>query len=454
MKNWRTLVPASLFVLVTVLIARLKYPLPESADLLLWLSRLDPLLMLSRLRLDGEVLAWFWLPLAVILLTLWMGRVFCGWLCPLGGLLALIQSALSHLYKSPFSFKLTAFLRTGRYYWLVFILFLILFGTNWPLLLTPYTLLSHEAAKVWLGQAPWLLFAILALGLLFFPRFWCVYLCPTGLFLSAVARFRQRRFIIQKHCKKCGLCVAACPTKAVNPAVNTINESCILCARCWENCPPDSVVWGGTGVTGAQETRDYLQTRRNFIKAAAFAIAAFAAWPFLTRSANAVMILRPPGAVPEEDFIALCSRCGRCIKVCPNQALQPMPIAYGLAAFETPRFIPRSGRCELCLLCQEVCPTGAVSSVPVEQIKIGTAELDRRRCLVWSEGIECLICAEQCPFQAVRLDAHGRPHVLADRCIGCGACENGCPVEEAAIRVLPVSNNMAAYINTRLRSNL
>ncbi|WP_083795445.1 4Fe-4S dicluster domain-containing protein [Thermosinus carboxydivorans] len=121
-------------------------------------------------------------------------------------------------------------------------------------------------------------------------------------------------------------------------------------------------------------------------------------------------VLRPPGALPEPEFTAVCNRCGRCIKV----------------------------RCDLCLACQEVCPTGAIAKVPLEKVRMGRAVIDQHRCIAWNEGKACLICGEQCPVLAIAADEQHRPSVLVDKCVGCGSCENACPVDgEAAIRVFP-----------------
>jgi ferredoxin len=114
-----------------------------------------------------------------------------------------------------------------------------------------------------------------------------------------------------------------------------------------------------------------------------------------------------------------------------------MPLEAGFAAFLTPRVIPRQSRCELCMLCQEVCPTGAIGHVPLAQVKMGMAEIDRTQCLVWGDGRKCLLCREQCPVHAIEVDEKKRPVVDDTVCVGCGACENGCPLNEAAITVKP-----------------
>jgi len=145
--------------------------------------------------------------------------------------------------------------------------------------------------------------------------------------------------------------------------------------------------------------------------------------------------LRPPGALEEAAFLARCSRCGRCIKTCPSKCLTAMPISSGAALFLTPTMIPRLACCQLTQDCQKVCPTGAIAHLPVEKVIIGLAKIDQSRCIGWTQGKLCLICQEQCPQQAVDSDSQNRPSVLIDRCAGCGACENACPVEGAAIIV-------------------
>jgi ferredoxin len=81
---------------------------------------------------------------------------------------------------------------------------------------------------------------------------------------------------------------------------------------------------------------------------------------------------------------------------------------------------------------------------------IGHAYIDQDLCIAWADHVDCIICEEMCPVPdkaivleegEVRTDDGERvtvqhPHVIRDRCIGCGICEYKCPVNgEAAIRV-------------------
>jgi formate hydrogenlyase subunit 6/NADH:ubiquinone oxidoreductase subunit I len=123
----------------------------------------------------------------------------------------------------------------------------------------------------------------------------------------------------------------------------------------------------------------------------------------------------------------------------------------------TPRLAPRIGYCDYgCNACGQVCPSGAIPELTLEQkrqVVIGKASVDRNRCLPWASATPCIVCEEMCPVpeKAIRLEegsmvnANGemialqRPVVFRELCIGCGICENHCPLEgEAAIRVYAI----------------
>ena len=169
-------------------------------------------------------------------------------------------------------------------------------------------------------------------------------------------------------------------------------------------------------------------------------------------SALPAQAIRPPGALPEKDFLAACVRCGLCVRDCPYHTLKLAdlgdPVATG-----TPYFTAREIPCEMCedIPCVKVCPTGALdrSLTDITQARMGLAVLiDQESCLNYL-GLRCDVCYRVCPVidEAITLekvsnprsDRHAMllPTVHAEHCTGCGKCEKSCVLEEAAIKVVP-----------------
>ncbi|HWT73604.1 MAG TPA: 4Fe-4S dicluster domain-containing protein [Mobilitalea sp.] len=431
------------------------YPLEWQASILQWFSRLDPWGLLSRLRWQHTIPVWVWLPGLTVIATLLFGRVFCGWLCPFGALMMLVDKISRILFKNK-SFKKMAEFRTRavkrllpiRYFWLLFLVITYALGVNIVAPLTPFALFSHEIVRIFQRSVPWLLIAIVIMTI-FFSRLWCSVFCPTGVLLSFIGRLRLFRYQTTGgciHCKKCGY---SCPVGAEPDRTGVAGEGCLTCGECQAVCPTKAVGFRKEPVLsagqGPEDRNDQgknskgknVITRRQFLELAGVFVIGLAAsfWHRTVRITKKV--LRPPGALEETKFRAVCNRCGRCIQVCPNNALRPMAISEGIDSFETPYIIAREANCSLCLSCQEVCPTGAVAKVPVEQVKMGLASIDKSTCLAWSQDKFCFICGEQCLRVAISIDELNRPTVQPNICAGCGTCERNCPVASPAIRVTP-----------------
>ncbi len=429
-----------------VLIAALSYPPGLENQILQWVSRFDPWLLLSQLRWQQEVPSWTWLPLVTVVSTLLWGRVFCGWICPFGGLL-MVADKLGRCFFPQLSTLRSKVLCAGqpiRGYWFIFLVTVFVLGSNWVFFFTPFALFNHEIVRTFQGQIPWLLIGIL-FGTLLFSRLWCSVLCPTGVLLSLIGRLRFFRYKVTGDCVQCGKCKRTCPVGVSTVLSGMAQEGCLVCGDCQRVCPTRAIEWKHSFIWNKDSqdasnddvvSREHQESRRKFFKVAFAVAVAAAVWRKTVWAAEKT--LRPPGALPEPDFTAVCNRCGRCVQVCPANALQPMPITEGLANFETPHIIPRKNRCDLCLACQKVCPTGAIAQVPLEKVQMGKAVIKPSRCIAWHEDKLCYICGEQCPVLAITADEQHRPIVQSDKCVGCGSCENGCPVNgEAAIRVFP-----------------
>lgn len=151
-------------------------------------------------------------------------------------------------------------------------------------------------------------------------------------------------------------------------------------------------------------------------------------------------LLRPPGAMPEADFLATCIRCAKCAIICPFGSIKLAGLERGLLMMGTPIIKARHVPCYLCMKCPAVCPSGALDRRLRDRrkAKMGTAHIDRDACLAW-QGTLCRSCYDDCPLidEAIVMDAELRPVVDKKKCVGCGICENVCPVHESAIRVTP-----------------
>ncbi len=203
--------------------------------------------------------------------------------------------------------------------------------------------------------------------------------------------------------------------------------------------------------------RDFLST---LLKGGAAACAGGILWGgFVQEAKDAPLVLRPPGAVSDESFLAKCIRCGLCVEACPYDTLSLAVPGSGIPT-GTPEFKPRQMPCYLCqdIPCTVECPTGALDvasvssddgqSLDINRARMGLAVMDYHNCIAaW--GLRCDACYRACPLidKAITLEYSrnertGRhamllPKVQTDACTGCGLCERACVVEEAAIIVLP-----------------
>ncbi|MBW2269907.1 MAG: ferredoxin-type protein NapG [Deltaproteobacteria bacterium] len=201
-------------------------------------------------------------------------------------------------------------------------------------------------------------------------------------------------------------------------------------------------------------------SRREFITGAfqsrntALAATGALAWThLLDTSRGASESLRPPGAQPEESFVASCIKCGQCVEACPFDTLK-LATADDQRATGVPYFEPRQTPCFMCedAPCITACPTDAlIEDTPIEEARMGLAVLiDQETCLAF-QGLRCEVCYRSCPLmgKALRLDMQPQertgkhafflPVVDSEHCTGCGKCERTCITEEAAIKVLPVA---------------
>ncbi|MBU5638561.1 4Fe-4S binding protein [Geomonas sp. Red69] len=431
--------------------------------------------------------------LLVLLCALFLGRFFCGWICPLGTILDLITGRIRKVGA------LRALTGRAKYWLLLPLLTASLLGVNLAGLLDPIALLLRALTFFFhplVGdtvRGGWrslygvvgdrrdlldpgyrlirdyllpfretlyplaFLSALLFVLILFLERYerraWCRRLCPLGTLLGLLSRLGPLRRTPAKLCADCRACREHCPTSFDQELLQT--EECILCMECALHCPSRRVDFGWRA---RQPQTGPVLERRVFLGGLLGGVALARGFRFREPTAQA-KLLRPPGVRDEDEFLKKCVRCGECMKVCLRSALYPAFFQAGAEGLYTPLLVPRLGYCEYnCTLCGQVCPTGAIPDLPREEKQrqvIGKAVFDKNHCLPFAKRIDCIVCEEHCPIpgkaiRSERVELTGfdgarrtvqQPYVVDELCNGCGICENVCPLEgKAAIEVFRVKD--------------
>jgi len=399
--------------------------------------------------------------LIMLALALIFGRFFCGWVCPMGTVIDWTGSLRGR--RTVVSGRA----RNIKYYILgiVFILAILGIQTAWtvdPLVIMTraVSLYAQGGISFLFGErtqnfdhAVWfpVILAFILAAALVIPRLWCRMLCPLGALYALAGRFSLLKRIAP-NCAECEGSCDMCRMGAITSPKEYIREECILCMDCVYDCVSGDVrfVWPSFYPERSAEKPGISRKGFLFLLSAAFFGAGFKKISGSIRGDHNGAI-RPPGAEPEQKFLAQCIRCGDCMRVCPTNGLQPSFMETGPGGIWTPRLVPEIGYCQYdCALCGSVCPTGAIRKLSIEEKKntrIGTAEIDRSKCFAWAHETECGICEKYCPVikNAIELEKTAvngriipRPHVNISRCIGCGICQSKCPARPVrAIKVTP-----------------
>jgi MauM/NapG family ferredoxin protein len=492
--RFQRLLQIPLFALFVFLLWLAAYPLPDWPEVDLFL-RLDPLISLGSMAAARAFIPRVAWALIIVGLALLLGRVFCGYICPLGATIDFADWVRAKKKSGENSFEEGRRCRPLKYFFLIGLAGSALVGLSWIFLFSPlslatrfYSFVVHPlvlmVSNVFLDTfrpvfphlgldrlalirlnvphyntnlfVALFFFAVLALGMIR-PRFWCRNLCPAG---AIVALFSMRplfRRVVSESCTQCGKCVRACPMGAISEDIETTAHSeCITCLKCVEVCPEKAVSFKVTRkVPVMAEEVDFGRRKVLSAGAAGMAVAAVSMTNLhhlhgkeSPRPLRSPRLIRPPGSLPEPEFQDHCVRCGECIKACLTNTLQPVWFEAGLAGLWTPKVTARWAGCEQgCAACGQVCPTGAIRPLSLEEklfAKIGTARIEKSRCIAWEQDKKCLICDEICPYNAISSQFVADhpvtvPVIDENKCNGCGYCENKCPVVgESAILVEPL----------------
>ncbi|MDI6745064.1 MAG: 4Fe-4S binding protein [Thermodesulfovibrionales bacterium] len=466
----------------------------------------DPLIFITTILSAHTVQKAFYFSLIVLAAAIILGRVFCGWVCPLGTLNNIVgafRKKHSHAYNMNWH-------RT-KYYILIFLLAASVFSLQLVGIVDPLSLLirslsvsiypafnygtkavfdavysSNIKGIVDISEAVYsaLKKSILSfqqpfynqsafIGVLFLfilgmnfaeKRFWCRHLCPLGALLGILSRFSILKRTVSEGCTSCGACASVCQGNAAPDKKVVATRSreewrdaeCLYCWNCDDVCPQNAVSFGFSG-RKASASMDL--GRRRVITSLVSGVVAV---PFLRVNPLSKAevpnqkLIRPPGALEEKEFLKRCVKCGECMKVCITNGLQPTFLEAGLEGIWSPLLIPKIGYCEYrCTLCGQVCPTGAIKKLNIEEkaeVKIGLAMIDKNRCLPYAHATPCIVCEEVCPtpkkavwFEKVNVkDRNGKEKTIQQPRVDLEMCI-GCGICEAKC---PVIDRPAIYVTS------
>lgn len=330
--------------------------------------------------------------------------------------------------------------------------------------------------EVWIKSLPTLLIAVATFVLLIIlavrnGRTYCNTICPVGIVLGFISRYSLFRITIDpEKCNKCSLCSRRCKAACIDfKSYRIDNSRCVTCMDCIGTCnhgaisykyhpigsyhaagsqKGESIVTAASSATNISSDNNMDNTRRSFFTATAL-VAATSLVKAQEKKVDGGLAtiedkaiphrntpITPPGALSAHNMAQHCTACQLCVSVCPNQVLRP---STDLMKLMQPEMSYERGYCRPeCVKCSEVCPAGAIlpiSRVDKSSVQIGHAVWVKRNCIPLTDGVECGNCVRHCPVGAIQMvpnvaedrNSTKIPAINAERCIGCGACENLCP---------------------------
>ncbi|NQZ67688.1 MAG: 4Fe-4S dicluster domain-containing protein [Lentisphaeria bacterium] len=439
---------------------------------------LDPLVSISTAI---AARSWVWsLGLAglILAISVFIPRGFCGYICPLGTLIDLFDWSIANRIKK-FQVKENGWWVHLKYYLLLAIIIASFMGILISGIFAAIPIITrgllfifgplqmgfmrdwHQVPPLNAGHYVSILLFLGVFALSFLKaRFWCKYVCPSGAVFSIGNLFTsvtERK--VEDSCINCDHCIKVCPFDAIKADYSTRTMDCTLCQTCAGACPTQSIKfverWNTDDLKAENDPplNEIPMSRKGFIAGAAAGLVTAMGIQKLSGAdldtvTDESLPVRPPGSVPEKEFLQLCIRCGECFKACPNNVIQPLSFEQGLEGLWTPEVVADWSGCEpSCNNCGQVCPTGAIRAIPLEEKKVakmGLAILSDT-CLPIAGKEACQLCVDECTAAGynalefermhVKIDDDGMPVegsgysapvMIAEKCVGCGLCQSAC----------------------------
>jgi ferredoxin len=424
---------------------------------------------------------------ALIVLTVILGRIYCSVICPLGVFQDVVSWFAGKRKKNRFSYSLPH--SWLRYSVLGLFVIALVVGAGFVVtIIEPYSTYGRIASNlflpvyqkinnlfayfaerinsywfysvdVWIKSIVTLSIAIATLLVIVIlswrnGRTYCNTICPVGTILGFISRYSFFKISIDTvKCNGCGVCARNCKSSCIDPREHKIDYSrCVACMDCIGKCRQNAINYNYRSlkpeIQHIENSELTDNSRRKFLSVTSLLAVAAVVGAQSKKVEGGLTVLSdkkvskrttsltPAGSLSARNLAKHCTACQLCISECPNQVLRP---SDNLKDLMQPKMSYERGYCRPeCTRCSQVCPTGAINKItPAEKssVQIGHAVWVKDNCTVITDKVSCGNCARHCPVGAIQMvpqdagnaDSLKIPVVNTERCIGCGACENLCP---------------------------
>ncbi len=177
----------------------------------------------------------------LVTILLWGRGVFCGWLCPYGAMLELLNKIYIKLFPKG-RFELPE--RTNnKLIYIKYIVFLLILGASFYSFMLSEYMTEVEPFRTFVLKLnrEWyfvLYFMILTIGSMVIFRSFCRYLCPLGAALAIPSLIKRVPFIkLNRYdfCSTCKICKRTCSSRAIRPDGTIDSRECMECLDCQVN---------------------------------------------------------------------------------------------------------------------------------------------------------------------------------------------------------------------------
>ena len=405
--------------------------------------------------------------IALGLLTLLLGRIYCSIICPLGVMQDIMAWCGRKAKKNRYKYSPAKnVLRTVML--VLFVAAMVAGFVSAAALIAPYSaygriaqnlfapvwqagnnLLAYFAERadsyafyttdIWIRGIGTFAIAAVTFAVLWVlawrnGRTWCNTVCPVGTVLGFLSKWSLFRPVIDtSKCNGCGKCARNCKAACIDSKSHAIDYTrCVVCMDCLEQCKQGAIIFEPRHVTRAIERAEQIaaerkaggndsgneegMTRRKFLAVTAMMTVATAVKAQEKTVDGGLAVIEdkkipnrktplvPAGARSLRHFGQHCTGCQLCVSVCPNGVLRP---SQRLDSLMQPEMSFERGYCRPeCTKCSEVCPSGAIRRVDRPEkssTQTGHAVWVRENCVPLTNGDSCGNCARHCPAGAIAM---------------------------------------------------